>query len=78
MQTVVNPVSIIRPLIATLETNQSAQRIVSEVIRQTRSEELMMLVAPIKKYQPALFPDTMTPAELITHASDVRVQPRAQ
>jgi hypothetical protein len=63
VQNVVSPVSLVRPLISTLETNANAQRIVNEVIRQTRSEELTMLVAPIKKTRPELFPDATTAAE---------------
>jgi hypothetical protein len=69
VQTVVNSVSIIRWLIAILETNQSTQRIVSEVVRQTHSEQLMLLVAPIRKGQPVLFPDAVAPAELVPQAS---------
>ena len=55
----ISPISIVRPLISNLESNTQFQVVMNECIRYSQSPELMMIVIPIKRVSPKLFPDAL-------------------
>ena len=69
-QTFVNPISMIRPLAPYLETSKQAQFVVNKAISILQSEEIMMMVAPIKENFPHLFPDCPDVGTLLTMATE--------
>jgi len=58
-------VGIIRPLIPFLENNEKYQQIFDLLIKSSGSEELMMIVAPIKDLTPTLFPSVPQVSSLL-------------
>jgi hypothetical protein len=49
-------IGIVRPLLSRLETDEPSQHIFQLLIQSSQSQELMMIVAPIKESHPKLFP----------------------
>lgn len=65
-----NIIGIIRPLLTKLETDEQSQKIFELLIKTSSSEELMMIVAPIKECSPHLFPSCMPLEILLNKASE--------
>ncbi|OHT04973.1 hypothetical protein TRFO_27418 [Tritrichomonas foetus] len=65
-----NIISVIRPTIPILEVSQPAQKIITKAYLRTKNEEVLMIVAPIKKAFPHFF-DAIPPcSQFIKGISD--------
>ena len=65
-----NTISFLRPMLLIIEVNSNAQKIIDMAFSKTKKEELFMIIAPVKKTFPQLFPSCPPFEKLISKVSE--------
>ena len=70
-----NIISLIRPIIPILEANETARKMIEMIFSKTQNDELLMIIAPIKKPFPQFFPNI--PVSMFFKTSTNRIPSKA-